>query len=703
MTSISTPRTHVVKFGGSSLDNAQTIAKCLEIIRTIHATHTAVVVSAMNGFTDALLDTAKRAARGDVSTLSPTLHSFTERHYAVIDALLRAEGAKRALRLVVDEAARDFQLICEGLQTLRELTPRAMAKAVARGERTIAQILGTVLQEQGLPCTYIDATRVIKVCHAPHGISPMISECEKSANIIVKPVLERGELVIIPGFIAEDDKGDLVTLGRGGSDYTATIIGAAIGAHEVYLYKEVDGLMTADPRHVPDAHVVAEFHYREAAELAYYGAKVLHPKTIIPLVERQIPLIIKNTFSPHQKGTRIAGDVAPSPYPVKALTAILDQALISVEGNGMMGVPGMAAKTFGTLAKHDISVAMISQSSAESSICFVVPSAQAAMVRDVLRVEFQLEMEHKLIDDIRVMTHNAIIAVIGLGMSGTPGTAARTFNAMAREAINIEAIAQGSSELNISFAIAEEAVPTALKALHREFKLEKLRALEHRSDGEVSLALFGCGQIGRALLRQIIDQKEYLQQKMQLSANIIALADSSGLIIDEGGFSRERLEEMTRCKKNGGHLVNAHSAFQGSVENSLALLKERLWPLPLARGIFVDLTAQDTALIIKEALLQGLHVVVANKKPLAVDYSEYAEILRIASQKKLMVRYEATVGAGLPVLDTLAKLEAAGDAIHSILGCLSGTIGYIMTQVEAGIPLSQAVKKGSRTQTRRYQ
>ena len=693
MTSIAPRGYHVIKFGGSSLENAQTIAKCFEIIRSRHASHTAVVVSAMSGFTDILLDTAKRAAAGDMTSVSRTIEIFLERHQAVIDTLIHEEKVKSSLRDMVAGVCHDFRQICEGLMTLRELTPRAIAKTVARGERTIAQIFCAIIGEHGIPCTYVDATQIIKVCHGPHGSYPVAVECEKSAALMLKPKLDSGGIIMIPGFIAEDEHGDLVTLGRGGSDYSATIIGAAIGAEAVYLYKEVDGLMTADPRYVPDAHVVGEFHYREAAELAYYGAKVLHPKTIIPLIEAQIPLILKNTFAPDGKGTRIAGDVLPSTYPVKALTAISGQALISVEGNGMMGVPGIAAKTFGILARHDISVSMISQSSAESSICFVVPTIQANAVRDALQSEFIFEIKTKLIDDIIIKSNKAIIAVIGLGMSGTRGTAARTFSAMAREDINIEAIAQGSSELNISFAIAEGSVPIALQALHREFKLEKLRALEDRSNGEVSLALFGCGQIGRALIKQIIHQKEYLQQKIHVRTKVIALADSSGLLIDEKGFSQGKLEELTSFKQKGGRLAGSGGLAGATSGESLALLKDRLWPLPLARGIFVDLTAGDTGSIIKEALLQGLHVVVANKKPMAVDYAEYAEILRIARQKKLMLRYEATVGAGLPVLDTLAKLEAAGDEIYSILGCLSGTLGYIMTQIEDGVALSSAVKK----------
>jgi len=460
----------------------------------------------------------------------------------------------------------------------------------------------------------------------------------------------------------------------------------------VTLWKEVDGLLTADPRLVGEARIVPELHYREAAELAYYGAKVLHSRTIIPLLKRQIPLTVRSTFQPHLSGTRIAGDVAPGAFPVKALTAIVGQSLLAVEGKGMMGVPGIAARTFSALAQAGISVSVISQASSEASICFVVPSAEAKSAVRVLTAAFHYEILHELVDEIRATPGQAVIAAVGLGMKGTPGIAARVFAALARVGANVEAIAQGSSELNISVVTAEASVPAATAALHREFRLEKLRALPPQAEGDVRFAVCGVGQIGRTLLKQITQQRVYFKDKMRLDLRCIGLADRSGVVTHEAGFDDVRLAELLLAKEGGNRLVPGTARRQ--LRSSLATdFGASLWQLPLATGILVDCTADETAPLVLDALKAGWHVVLANKKPLAVAQPAYDELFAVAAHHGVLLRYEATVGAGLPILDTLTKLEEAGDEVHQILGCFSGTLGFLMTELMNGAPFSEVVRR----------
>jgi aspartokinase/homoserine dehydrogenase 1 len=498
----------------------------------------------------------------------------------------------------------------------------------------------------------------------------------------------------MPGFIARGEHGEVVTLGRGGTDFSATLLAQALSAEQVTLFKEVDGLMTADPRRVPEARVLPELHYREAAELAYYGAKVLHPRTMIPLVDAGIPLYVKNTFNQAFSGTRIADDVEPGSYPVKALSAIEGQALVSIEGKGMMGVPGIAGRTFTALSHRGHSVSMICQASSEASICFVVPDQESAACKRALQQEFKVELQAKLIDTVRVESKLALIAVVGLGMRGTPGIAARSFSTLAQNKINVAAIAQGSSELNITVAIREKDVKQALLALHREFQLDKLRPLADATGHQLSVTVHGFGQIGRALVRQITAQTNYFRHDLGLAIKTIALTDRSGIVTSEAGFSASELSDFLHKKAKGEKLTSASPAkVKDKASKVVDALRAKVFSLPQRKSVFVDLTADETAPLLKEALEQGLHVVVANKKPLAVPQAQFDSLMATARERNLSLRYEATVGAGLPVLDTLSKLKEAGDKVETVLGCLSGTLGFLMTQLEQGEAFSEAVRK----------
>jgi bifunctional aspartokinase / homoserine dehydrogenase 1 len=650
------------------------------------------VVSAMNGVTDLILDAAHTAERGDGETASAAARAFHDRHAALVPELIASRNRASALRERIAASAEEMQRMTDSIAVLRELTPRAQDALVARGERLLAQIFTEFAQDNGVDAVYVDAPEVILTERRLGSLWPSFTRCERAAKKILVPLLEAGRVVIVPGFVGGGPDGEVVTLGRGGSDFSAAILARSLGAESLTLFKEVDGLMTADPKSVPSARVLAELHYREAAELAYYGAKVLHPRTMIPLVDRHIPLFVRNTF--RQTGvsvaqTRIAGDVKPGEYPVRALTAIHRQALIAIEGKGMMGVPGVAGRAFTALSNAGHSVSMISQASSEASICFVLPEAEAKHAMAALDDAFADERKMKLIDRVTATHDIALIAVVGLGMRHRPGIAARTFSALSGAKVNVIAIAQGSSELNITIAVDERDATPALIALHNEFQLDKLRPLADASGREAKLTLLGFGQIGRALARQIIAQDEHLRGELGIDLRVIAVADRSGIRIEEKGFSAAALQRVAKQKESGARLFDRQSPL--SVAGLQSMMRGELWLLPSYRPILVDLTSDETAPLLQEALENGFHIVTANKKPLAAPWAEYERLMNTARERHLALRYEATAGAGLPVLDTLAKLAEAGDRVSEILGCFSGTLGFLMSALEEGRRFSDAV------------
>jgi aspartokinase/homoserine dehydrogenase 1 len=668
------PSVDVYKFGGAAVGNVEALRVAAEHVRAA-GPRVVVIVSAMQGVTDLLLDASRAALNGDRIAYEVAAEQFASRHRDVVAALL-PENLR--LENEIEKATTELRSMCDSISVLHELTPRAADVLVARGERLIARIFA-----EYIGATYIDATEVIFTERKLGSLWPDFRKCERARAKIA------GERVVIPGYIASGPDGEVVTLGRGGSDFSAAIIARSLNARSVTLFKEVDGLMTADPKSVPAARLLGEVHYREAAELAFYGAKVLHPRTMIPLVDRGIPLFVRNTFRPQSTGTRIAADVKPGAYPVKALAAIHRQALVSIEGKGMIGVPGVAGRAFTALAQAGHSVSMISQASSESSICFVVPESEADHAVKALKTAFESERRMKLIDRIHAEKRIALIAVVGLGMRGRPGIAARTFSALSGKKVNVVAIAQGSSELNITIAVSEGDATPALLALHNEFQLDKIRPLADTSGRESKLTLLGFGQIGRALAAQLVAQDEPLRAKAGADLKVIAIADRSGIKIEESGFSAAALQKMADHKASGGRLFDRSSPL--TLKQVQAMMREELWLLPSHRPILVDLTSEETAPLLQEALERGFHIVLANKKPLAVPQIEYERLFQTATERGLSIRYEATAGAGLPVLDTLAKLQEAGDRVEKIVGCFSGTLGFLMTSLEDGRRFSEAV------------
>src|SRR5208283_1209717 len=437
------------------------------------STNCVAVVSAMSGVTNRLIEAANRAQSGDAVAANRILNTLGEHHETVLEQLTPKEPERAAVRAVLAAAFSEGKRFCEGTALLRELSARTLDAISSLGERLSAPLVSLAVRELGFASEPVVATELVVTDEFHGGAEPLMELTREKAQAKLRPLLEKKIVPVVTGFMGATSKGQLTTLGRGGSDYSATILGAALDADEVIIWTDVDGVLTADPRLVPEARTIPEISYREAAELAYFGAKVLHPKTLRPVVQAGIPVWIRNSFSPEKPGTKITPQGQNIGGGVKALTAIRDVTLISVGGPGIVGLPDVVGRTFSTTAEVRANVLLISQSSSQNDICFGISSADAQRTVDALRKEFAQDLDHHKVEHIRVDPHIAIVAVVGQNMCGIPGIAGKTFNAIGKAGVNLIAIAQGSSETNISFVIEEQSVVPALQSLHREFGLHK--------------------------------------------------------------------------------------------------------------------------------------------------------------------------------------------------------------------------------------
>ncbi len=462
----------VMKFGGTSVGDAACIARTAQIIATAaKKNQCVVVVSAMSGVTNRLIDAAKKSATGDSNEGANLVSVLRGQHGSALEILIKETSARDRVMQKLDGVLAEAKRLCDGTALLRELTARTLDEVSSLGERLSAPIVAEAVRSLGLRSEAIEATELIVTDSYHGGAEPRMELTRQRAQARLRPLLAQGIVPVATGFIGATEDGKLTTLGRGGSDYSATILGAALDATEVVIWTDVDGVLTADPRLVPDARTIPEISYREAAELAYFGAKVLHPKTLNPVMEAGITVWIRNSFAPDKLGTKITPAGRSIGGGVKALTAIRDVALIAVGGPGIVGVPDVVGRTFSTTAELRANVLLISQSSSQNDICFIVSAGDAARTMDALRKEFAHDLAHHKVEHVTVVNNIAIVAVVGENMRGTPGVAGRTFAAMGRENVNLIAIAQGSSESNISFVVEDQAVMKALIATHREFAL----------------------------------------------------------------------------------------------------------------------------------------------------------------------------------------------------------------------------------------
>lgn len=465
----SSPSTLVMKFGGTSVGTAEAMAQTAQIVQRQRSLtrRLVVVTSALSGVTDLLLSSAMAAANGDTSTYNQAVQTLRNKHEAILKSLIDDRSRQEEVRSAITLLILDFANLCQAIAILGEATPRALDAVASLGERMSVRLLAAVLENIGVTAQFVEATRLVVTDDHFQAAHPDLEATRMATRAVLNTLLDQGIVPVVTGFIGATPSGVTTTLGRGGSDYTAALLGASLPADEVWIWTDVDGVMTADPRIVPQATTIEELTYREVSELAYAGAKVLHPKTIRPVIEAGIGLRVLNTFNPDNPGTRLVSELPVTDHHVvKSVTAIRGQSLITLEGRGMLGVPGVAARTFSAIASTGTSVTLISQASSEQSICFAVPLEAAGKVVSALQKEFFHEFQRKDIDRVWATEEVVIVTVVGEGMKSTPGVAGRVFSALGEKKINVIAIAQGSSEVSISFVLRAEEVRPAVQTLH---------------------------------------------------------------------------------------------------------------------------------------------------------------------------------------------------------------------------------------------
>lgn len=627
-----------------------------------------VVVSAFQGVTNQLLECARLAERGDAAH-TRLFDELARRHQTAVTALVRRRPVE--VRRRVDALLRDLQSTLQGIFLLRDCPPRALDATASFGERLSASIVAAHL-DGTRRAAFVDARDFLRTDDQFTRANVNFAATNRAARRLFGPLLRRGAIPVVTGFIGATEDGRTTTIGRNGSDYSAAIVGAAVSASAIEIWTDVDGVLSADPRLVPSAFVVPEMTYEEAMELSYFGAKVIHSATIAPAVARKIPILIKNTFNPAAAGTIISSrPTAADDVLAKGLTSVGDISLLTLRGPGMVGVPGIAERLFRTLASRQVNVVLISQASSEHTICFAVSSADAG--RGVAAID--REFRHEIRDHLMLVDRKdgqAILAVVGEGMKGRPGVAGKLFESLGRNNININAIAQGASERNISCVIDGPQQERALNAIHHAF-------FEPRK--HLALAVIGVGNIGSALMRQLHQQREYLLAS-GFDVSVVALADSKRFAIARDGINLSRWREVL----NGSRRKMGPVAFAHAVA-----------ALQLTNAALVDCTADQSIVDAYPAFIDAnLHVITPNKKANALPWKRYAALMEQMRRRQKHFLYEANVGAGLPVMSTLRDLIASGDTIVKIEGILSGTLSYLFNTFDGSAPFSSLVREAHR-------
>jgi aspartokinase/homoserine dehydrogenase 1 len=659
------------KFGGASMADAAAVRRAVALVRRIPGP-AVVVVSAMGGVTDQLLGLAAAAGRGEPREAAPASERLEARHRAALSSLVPSGPARQSVAAYYAETFGELVGLAQGLATIRELSPRTSDYIAARGERASARLFAAALTAAGSRARYVDAQSLIPTDSQYGNATPDLAASDRAIRSALRPLLARGIIPVIPGFVGGSGDGQVVTLGRGGSDLTATLMARALKAARVNLWKDVPGLLTADPRVVSDARIVPQMNVREAAELAYYGAKVLHPRALTPLAGRAIPIFVRPFADPSAAGTEVSHRTTLLEYPVKALSAVPGQALVTITGNGMLGAHGVAARAFEVLDRSGIGVTLITQGSSEHSISLCVPETSADQARRALRGIFRGELVNHELDGIEVRPGMATLAVVGLGMAGKPGIAARVFSALAAGGINILAIAQGSSELNISVVIERKDVAAAQRRIHADFQLDKIGGGGAAHPSGTDVTLLGFGLIGRTVAGLVTGRRRGAHP-----VRIVAIIDQSGFIFEAGGLSAKRLRSLARAKAKGGRIAELPGGRRARSADAVAEIGRHA----LVHPVLVDATAGETIPALLRGLDGGMNLVLANKRPLGGARSDAEQLMRAAAERKRQIRHEATVGAGLPVIDTFHKLVEAGDRVRRIEGCLSGTLGFLLSQI----------------------
>jgi aspartokinase/homoserine dehydrogenase 1 len=653
------------KFGGSSLADAQGFRRVADNLLARDDGRQIVVASATQGTTDALLKLSKDAVRRAPGWLA-ALHALRERHLRLAAELLAA--SETATQDWLRQQFAELETLLQALSVLGSPSQAAQEKIQGLGEVWSSRILADYFRSRGEACDWLDAREILLVVPGELGVD--VDWAASGESLARWRERNHARRVAITGFVARRDDGSATTLGRNGSDYSGAIFAALFDARELHIWTDVDGVLSADPRLVPEAVPLPALSYDEACELAYFGAKVIHPKTITPALARQLPIHIRNTFRPELPGTRISaeGDRHAS-GPVKGLTLSPGLALLEVEGAGMIGVPGTAQRVFEALRQANVSVVMISQGSSEHSICCVLRAAEADRAQTAVSAAFANELAHGQIHSVGVADGICVLAAVGDGMAGTPGVAARLFAALARAQVNVRAIAQGASERNISAAIAEHDAVRALRAAHAGFWL---------SAQTISLGVIGPGKVGAALLDQLQEALPRLRREAGLDLRLRALADSRRMHCDDLGAPADWRAALATAER-----ACDLTSFAAHVRTE-----------HLPHAIILDCSASDAvAARYSDWLAAGIHVITPNKHAGAGDLSRWQAIRAASAASGARFRYEATVGAGLPVIQTLRDLLDTGDDLLAIDGIFSGTLAWLFNRYDGTQAFSALVSE----------
>lgn len=652
----------VLKFGGTSVGTVKSLTHVKRIVES-EEEPVIVVVSALGGITDMLIATARMASKGDTSYLQ-NYAKIIERHNDVINGMVPKDKLLD-VHSVVDPLLEELGNIYRGVALIKDLSSRSLDIIVSYGERLSSAIISRIIDS----AQYFDSRNFIKTVRQfnKHVVDFPTTES------LVRSVFDRfsGKVAVVPGFISSDkENGDITNLGRGGSDYTASIIAASLNARLLEIWTDVDGFMTADPRVISNAYVIDQLSFVEAMELCNFGAKVVYPPTIYPVFHKNIPIIIKNTFNSAAPGTKISNDVVHEDSRViKGISSISDTSLVTVSGLGMVGVIGINSRIFQCLAQNGISVFLVSQASSEHNTTFALKSDDADLAVAVLNKEFEKEIEIGEITSITAEKNLATVAVVGENMKHTPGIAGKLFNSLGRSGISVIACAQGASETNISFVVNGDNLRKTLNVIHDSFFLSEYQVL--------NLFIVGVGHVGKRLIEQIRHQQSNLKDNKALELNVVGVANSHHCIFDRNGIDIEHYADILG---------------KSEMVASPTTICDEIIKMNIFNPVFVDCTAtKDIAAMYDRLLSHNVNVVAANKLAASSKYDNYKKLKQIARKRDVKFLFETNVGAGLPIINTINSLINSGDKILKIEAVLSGTLNYIFNVLSEKVPLSKAV------------
>lgn len=657
----------VLKFGGSSVANAENIKKVKAIIeQEAGRQKTIVVVSALGGITDVLIQCGQLAAASDL-LYKQLLQQATRRHLDTIRELLPLTGQSGVLSQIM-QLCNEIEDICNGIYLLKEFSDRTRDRILSYGELLSSQIIAAYLNSAGTTCRWKDARELIRTDSGYTRAVVDFAVTDQQIRAYFQTA--EGGLFLVPGFIASDGAGNTTTLGRGGSDYTAAIIGAAINATQVQIWTDVSGMMTADPRLVNNARAIQSISYHEAMELSHFGAKVIYPPTIQPVMNKKIPVWIKNTFAPQDYGTSIEHESGHGTNTISGISSINRIALLSLEGSGMIGIPGFSKRLFEALANNEINVILITQASSEHSICVGVEESLSQKAKLVIDKTFSFEIEKGKVNPLVIENDLAIVALVGENMKSHPGTSGKMFGALGRNGVNVRAIAQGSSERNISAVIAAEDVKKAVNVLHEEFF--------ELSYKQINLFIVGTGNVGSKLLAQLAQQADYLLHHLRLQVRVAGLANSRNMVFNDDGIDLSDWKET----------------LQGGERMDIAEFVNRIHVKNLRNAVFVDITASEKVAVTYEQVFpKAISVVACNKIACSSPYGHYRHLKELARDHNVSFLFETNVGAGLPIIGTLNDLLRSGDEVTKIEAVLSGTLNFVFNNYNGESSFASVVRQ----------